>query len=162
MSQPPSELDKLISRASADIARLLKEAHDIGREEVAKEMMALLSPLRNAAAPIGPLYDTSASEGPVTRTKAPPGTVKPAILALIEQSLGVTTEQIISTTGFKENSVRGTLSTLAKEGRIRRSFNQWFVKTNKAPDGEAPTEASKSSDAGGSQPLFRETADHDR
>jgi hypothetical protein len=154
---PIPELDKLASRASADITRALWEAYEIGREDMRRELMALLSPSRNDAPPPGPLYDTNASE---PRAKAPPGTVRPAILSMIELSSGVTTEHIIRTTGFKENSVRGTLSTLAKELRIERRGNEWFVKKIKASDGE-PTEASKSSDSG-LDPLVRETADHDR
>ena len=158
---PILELDKLASRASADLTRLLREAYEIGREDMRRELMALLSPSRNDAPPLGPVYDTNASDPAVPRTKAPPGTVRPAILRLVEQSAGVTTEHIIRTTGFKENSVRGTLSTLAKEDRIERRLNEWFAKKIKAPGGEAPTEASKSSDQG-VQPLLREPADHDR
>jgi hypothetical protein len=152
------ELDKLASQATDYVARLVREAYEMGRQDMRRELMALLSPSRTDEVSTRLHYDTNASE---PRTKAPPGTVKPAILALIQQSPGVTTEHVISTTGFKENSVRGTLSTLAKEDRITRSRNKWFVKTIKAPDGDQPTEASKSSDSG-SEALFRETADHDR
>lgn len=50
--------------------------------------MALLSPSRATGdiAPTDPLHDPNAG---AARTKAPPRTVKPAILNLVEQSLGV-------------------------------------------------------------------------
>jgi hypothetical protein len=50
--------------------------------------MALLSPSRanGDIAPTDPLHDPNAG---AARTKAPPGTVKPAILNLVEQSSGV-------------------------------------------------------------------------
>jgi hypothetical protein len=158
-SQPIPELEKIASRATVDLSRLLREAYEIGREDMRRELMALLSPSRASGdiAPTDPLHDPNAA---VARTKAPPGTVKPAILNLVQQSSGVTTEHIIGTTGFKENSVRGTLSTLAKEDRIERRGNEWIAKKIKASDGE-PTEASKSSDPG-LEPLLRETADHAR
>jgi hypothetical protein len=79
---------------------------------------------------------------------------------MIEQSPGVSTEQILAATGFKENSVRGTLSTLAKEGRIERHLKTWIAKRFEGVAEELAT-PSKSSDSG-SSPLFRETADHDR
>jgi DeoR/GlpR family transcriptional regulator of sugar metabolism len=63
-----------------------------------------------------------------TSTKAPPGTVRPAIVKMIEQSPGVSTEQILAATGFKENSVRGTLSTLHKEGKITRNAQGYWIK----------------------------------
>ena len=165
MANPHSipELDKLTSLATDYVARLLRETYEIGRQDMRRELMALLSPSPNDTAPTRLHY----SGGPhdqtdeVPKTKAPPGTVRPAIIKMIERSSGVSTEQILTATRFKENSVRGTLSTLAKEGRIERRGGEWFVKNIKAPDGETPTEASKSS-VQGAQPLFRETAGHAR
>jgi hypothetical protein len=162
MANPHSipELDKLTSQATDYGARAIRQAYEMGRQDMRRELMALLSPSPNDEAPTRPHYDTNAQDAPVLKTKAPPGTVRPGILRLIEESSGVTTEHILSTTGFKENSVRGTLSTLAKEGKIERRLNEWFVKYIKASDGET-SETARSS-VQGVQPLFRETAVHDR
>jgi hypothetical protein len=59
--------------------------------------------------------------------RATPGTVKPALASIIAtSSVGVTTETIIARTGFKENSVRGTLHSLRTEGKIEKKGNLWF------------------------------------
>jgi hypothetical protein len=95
--------------------------------------MELLAPERSydGIASTGPLPDVSVAR---TSGKAPPGTVKPAILNLIETSSGLLTEQIVKITGFKENSVRGTISALSKEGKIRRNGGgHWIKKSETAP-----------------------------
>jgi Replication protein A C terminal len=155
------ELEKIASRATVDLARLLREAYELGREHMRRELMALLSPSHDAdtIAPVGALPDTNVA---IARTsaKAPPGTVRPAILSMIESSNGVQVAEIIRATGFKENSVRGTVSTLAKEGKIYRNLNGWVAKKLEA-SARLSTEASNGSDSG-PHVLSRETAAHDR
>ena len=148
-------LDKIAARATADIASLIREAYELGREDMRKELLTLLHPAPRQ----GAIHASDIAPAEVT-TKAPPGTVRPAILKMIEQSPGVSTEQILAATGFKENSVRGTLSTLAKEGSIERHLKTCIAKRFEGVAEELAT-PSKSSDSG-SSPLFRETADHDR
>lgn len=122
---PP--LEKLASTATADITRLLREAYEIGREDMRKELLSLLHPSPRQA-----VTDMRLTVAPA---KAPPGTVRPAILNMIEQSSGVSTEQIMTATGFKENSVRGTLSTLHKERKIARNADgQWIAPIKTAAD----------------------------
>ena len=59
--------------------------------------------------------------------RAPVGTVKPAIKVLIENAAnGIRATQIIEKTGFKENSVRGTLAALKAEGFAQRRGERWF------------------------------------
>ena len=99
----------------------------MGREDMRKELLTLLHPsIRQTDTDVPPT---------VAPTKAPPGTVRPAILNMIEQSSGVSTEQIMTATGFKENSVRGTLSTLHKERKIARNAEgQWIAPIKTAAD----------------------------
>jgi predicted Rossmann fold nucleotide-binding protein DprA/Smf involved in DNA uptake len=122
------QLEKLASTATADIARLLKEVYDMGREDMRRELMALLSPERGGAVALVEEVHVPNIANARTSTKAPPGTVRPAILKMIEQSPGVSTDQILAATGFKENSVRGTLSTLHKEGKIARNAQGYWIK----------------------------------
>ena len=57
-----------------------------------------------------------------------PGTVKPGIVNVIRRSGGgMTTEEIIAATGFKPNSVRGTLSALKSGQAIDKSGNRWIL-----------------------------------
>jgi hypothetical protein len=149
-------LDKLAVRATTNIDALILEAYEIGREDMRRELMALLSPSR-ASDHVAPSVFV---DGGVVANKEPPGTVRPAILSMIESSNGIQVAEIIRATGFKENSVRGTVSTLAKEGKIFRNLNGWVAKKHEA-SARLSTEASKSSEAG-PPVLFRETADHDR
>jgi hypothetical protein len=124
-------MENLATKAAADLRRLIDEAYRIGREDMRRELMALLSP-SDGAPNIGPLPGTDVA---IARTsaKAPPGTVRPAIVKMIVESSGVSTEQILAATGFKENSVRGTLSTLHKEGKIARNAQGHWIKKLEAP-----------------------------
>jgi hypothetical protein len=125
-------LDKLAVRATADIASLIREAYELGREDMRRELMALLSrESGDAVALVGEVHVPNIANARVS-TKAPPGTVRPAIVKMIEGSPGVSTEQILTATGFKENSVRGTLSTLHKEGKIARNAQGYWIKSLEA------------------------------
>jgi predicted HTH transcriptional regulator len=127
-----SELDKLASQATDYTARLIREAYEIGRQDMRRELMELLSP--NDGAPTRLHYDSDASDAAAPKkTKAPPGTVRPAIVKMIEESSGVSTDEILTATGFKENSVRGTLSTLKKEGKITHNAQGYWIKRLEAP-----------------------------
>lgn len=60
--------------------------------------------------------------------RATPGTVKPTIARIISAAPdGLTTEDIVKQTGFKENSVRGTLHNLRTEKTIKKRENRWFA-----------------------------------
>jgi hypothetical protein len=99
-----------------------------------RELMALLSPSDTKAPDSSPSPNASVSRSPA---KAAPGTVKPGILRILEES-PLSTEQIIKLTGFKENSVRGTLSTLLKAGEIERDGSLWKKKASISEPMEAP------------------------
>jgi hypothetical protein len=126
-------LEKISSTATAEIARLVREAYELGREDMRRELVALLSPASgDAVTLVGEVHVPNIASAR-TSTKAPPGTVRPAILKMIEQSPSVSTEQILVATGFKENSVRGTLSTLHKEGKIKRNAQGCWIRILEAP-----------------------------
>jgi len=131
-------LENLASRGKDDIARLLEQAYQLGRADMKRELMQLLSPSGGESniALAGRLPDANGSTAR-TSAKAPPGTVKPAILRLVRGSPGLSTEEIIAQTGFKENSVRGTLSSLMKQGLIERRDNHWVRKEIEAPAASA-------------------------
>jgi DNA-binding transcriptional ArsR family regulator len=72
-----------------------------------------------------------ASESATRRATA--GTVKPAILKIIQDSVeGITAADIHERTGFRPNSVRGTLSTLRTEGLIYKKKDLWFAVSSEA------------------------------
>jgi len=135
--RPIPALENLASEAAPHITRLLEKAYTIGRDDMRRELMALLSPSRGSdgIAMTGTVSDANVIVAR-TSTKAPPGTVKPAILHMIENSPPLLTEQIISQTGFKENSVRGTLSALYKGGKIERTSGGLWTKKHKVPSAE--------------------------
>jgi hypothetical protein len=126
-----------------DMQRLLERAYQTGRADMRRELMDLLGNGGTTASP--PPANNSPAR---VSAKVPPGTVKPAILDLIETSNGIRTDTIITTTGFKENSVRGTLSALMAEGKIKRAANGFWVKNAEAP---ANAEASWNPSGSGDQ-----------
>jgi hypothetical protein len=129
---PDSPIENILSRATQDIRKLLIEAYEAGRarerEDIKRELTTFLSRGDTAqiTGTVGPASDT---EG-----RAPIGTVKPGIKALIENaSYGITASEIIEKTGFKENSVRGTLSALRADGIAERRGDLWFLSQRKGP-----------------------------
>jgi hypothetical protein len=125
-------LEKIEAKAASDIGVRLKEAYDLGRDDMRRELMVVLgAPVSTTGGSLG------ANDVRRTDAKAPPGTVRPVILAMIKRADGLLTEQILKETGFKENSVRGTLSTLQKQGEIERAAGRWIEKSKGAPAGTA-------------------------
>jgi hypothetical protein len=118
-------LAKLADSAAANTASLIREAYEMGREDMRKELLTLLYPSRPQGADASKIVAHDADNA--RATKAPPGTVRPAILKLIEEGSGVSTERILAETGFKENSVRGTLSTLHRERKIARNAEGYWI-----------------------------------
>lgn len=139
-------MDEVQEELRQTVNRLLAETYHIGRsdgEAVARkeagELRAKMLEL------LGGAYEqqriTTEAEAKVEQESAPtggeqqprasrvaPGTVKPELIRRIENSLeGVTTEALIDETGFKPNSVRGTLSTLHITDKvITKLGNKWI------------------------------------
>lgn len=136
---PDSSIDNIISRATQDIYKLLEEAFEAGRNDMRRELLAVLSHPEPSSdiAPRGKLPDLDIAAQNVL-ARAASGTVKPTIKALIENAKnGILTSEIIEKTGFKENSVRGTLSTLKADGFADRRGDLWFLSKRKGSPAEA-------------------------
>ncbi|EJJ24617.1 hypothetical protein [Rhizobium sp. CF142] len=105
------------------------EGFDAGFIAAQKEIMAMISGIgkHRSAEKIENRQiqneETDSDDG-----RAAPGTVKPAILKLIqEHPEGLSKSQIVMMTGIKPNSVRGTLWSLNKEGHIKKSGRDLWV-----------------------------------
>lgn len=140
-----SPIETILSRATQDLRELLEEAFEAGRakerEDIRRQLAAYLGP-GEAPSEVTPSGDTreldnfTASQrvAPSILARAQPGTVKPAIEALIEKATnGISTSEIIEKTGFKENSIRGTLSALKADGFTERRGVLWFLSRKKSP-----------------------------
>jgi hypothetical protein len=75
-----------------------------------------------APAPKAHIVARGVKKAPVTRTKG----VKDAIVTLL-QSGHLTTSRILTETGFKANSVNGTLMTMKKNGLVQQDENKAWV-----------------------------------
>jgi len=130
----------------ADMARLVHEAHELGRADGAAPFGRLRAKLKaNLAAILDSeseltnerlnpqnerilsLSDSRDHGSDVGVERAPMGTVKPAIVRLINETpAGLTQDEIIERTGFKSNSVRGTLYSIVNEGLVQRKSGRFF------------------------------------
>jgi hypothetical protein len=123
---PDSQIKDIHSRAMQDVRKLLEEAFEAGRADMRREMLALLSD-NSRQTFYRPTVTLTGSDADLEVGRAPSGTVKPAIKELIEKAPnGILASDIIEKTGFKENSVRGTLSALKAEGFAERRGELWF------------------------------------
>lgn len=151
------DISEIIKDGGAALERLLREAFDAGVEHGREGLRAQLARLLNTTPPqpsfLGSAtneYDREPPGNPINVTpetvaraaqhvmkRALPGTVKPTILKMIDDDhlFGISTEQLIERTGFKPNSVRGTVSTLQAEGLIEKFGTQWHS-VKKAPDAD--------------------------
>jgi hypothetical protein len=119
----------------SDILGLVHEAHEIGKDEGAAVMRANLAAFLQVGAHDRPTTDNNGSATGTTagastdsqKDKAQKGTVKPGIVKLINDTpAGLTQDEIIERTGFKSNSVRGTLYTILTEGLVQRRSGRYF------------------------------------
>lgn len=123
-------ISDIIKDGGSKLEALLREAFEAGvvagRDDVRRQLEGFFT----APVSLGvSRTSTAISVGATTAHRAAPGTVKPTILHSVAESNldGVTTEGLIVMTGFKPNSVRGTVSTLQSEGSIRRIGDRWFA-----------------------------------
>ena len=134
---PDSPIENIRSRATQDVLKLLEEAFEAGRADMKRELETFLSRGDTAlfTGAVGPAADTE--------VRAPSGTVKPAIKRLIEKAPnGIRASDIIERTGFKDNSVRGTLATLRAEGFAERHGELWVLSQRKGSLGGETSEPS--------------------
>jgi hypothetical protein len=131
-------IENILSRATQDVRKLLEAAFEAGRMDMKRELETFLSRSDTA------LFTGTVGPAPDIESRAPSGTVKPGIKALIENaSNGITASEIVEKTGFKENSVRGTLSALKADGFAERRGELWFMSQEKSPPALASEPSSK-------------------
>ena len=138
-----SAIDEIIELATQDFRKRLQDVVESirakDRSEMERRLMAAFSaePQRSDT----PHHGHPHERGIVQTTRGDrvaPGTVKPTIMRLIEESsgLGISTNEIINKTGFKENSVRATLTTLGNDGFAERRGDRW-IKRDEAPSNKS-------------------------
>lgn len=157
--QMASELDAIVLDATSALRPLLERAFEagraVGRREATTELRARLSDA------IGPIMSQNeilelARQGdgagvsvfdsmPTNQasSRAAPGTVRPAILALVQSHpQGIRREDIERLSGVKGNSVRGTLYNLQKDGFVMRRGRHWLA----APQKNEPVDVKSAAD----------------
>ena len=128
-------LENIISDSMSAHRHLLQEAFDagrnIGREEAAAYLRAQIDGVLSSNH--GALEDATKSVTKPTVAADPDkravaGSVRPTILRMIISSAntGLTQDEIAKETGFKFNSVRGTLWALGRDGVAVKRDNRWF------------------------------------
>ncbi|WP_175577888.1 helix-turn-helix domain-containing protein [Mongoliimonas terrestris] len=114
---------------------LLAEAYErgraVGRAEAEAELKERLASLFGGnmvpAAPTVAQAIASSEHNTTADGRLAPGTVKPRVHAVImEHPEGMRIEDIALLTGFKTNSVRGTLYALKEEGYAEKRGLYWF------------------------------------
>ena len=134
-------IEAILSRSLAALRGVIKDAYNAGREDMRRELMALLSASIERS-DVVPKEEPPGANIAAQRSaaRATPGTVKPTLLEMIAEATGlgtgVSTADLVRQTNFKENSVRGTLSTLRSEGKIEQRSDLWFIKSE-APSNES-------------------------
>lgn len=129
----------------ADMARVLRplleaaiaDAKDEAKLQAAAEFKAKLAAVfdNDKVAPRSePVTSPKIAAAPsslvreVRKSRATSGTVKPTIARLLhDRPGGITMRQVTEETGFKYNSVRGTLWLLKKEGQAANRDEKWFA-----------------------------------
>lgn len=144
----PRTIDQIKTDAGKSLEQLLTEAFEAGRVVGREESAAEFREFRNKLAHI--LDAEPVQAGPIAMEhqaggRATPGSVKPAILNLIIANPGLSQDEIQQKTGFKPNSVRGTLWTLsAQDKAIHKVSGYWYPGPEKeepagTPSQDAPT-----------------------
>lgn len=112
---------------------LYEAGRQTGRQEAAAEFKAKLAGLLDieGKSEIPDKASAMAVAKSTTHTRATPGSVKPAILKLVQDNDGMTSVEIQMASGIKYNSVRGTLWQLAQEREIEKRGNKWFASSQK-------------------------------
>ena len=124
-------LDEILLRGTDELRALLETAFEAGRtseREAMKRRMEQFFENVNHWTEVHNKIVPPKPEQPRPEGRAPLGSVKPAIKSLIEKAEGgISAGDIVKQTGFKENSVRGTLSALKTERFAPRNGELWFA-----------------------------------
>ena len=147
------EFNDIISASIEAIRPLLREAYESGRAVGQAEASgALREKINNLL-----LSDIGKPDDPPEPSRLAPhygkraaqGSVKPRIVRILEDSsVGLEMGHICQLTGFKPNSVKGTLWSLSKEGVAVKRNGRWFH-VAKDSDGIAQEEKPPPLEGGG-------------
>ena len=119
--------DAIFQAYNAGLSEGRREAEELRAKMAAILGTPMMSPGEIATVSVGDMAIASDQLEASVVPRVTPGTVKPGILKIIHETpSGITTKDIIARTGFKPNSVRGTLSTLATENAIAKQGDLWF------------------------------------
>jgi hypothetical protein len=147
-------LDSIIAASAEALRPLLQEAFEagrgVGRGEAAADLKAKIVGLlsiadQSATTDTEELIITPDLAAVASNGRAAQGSVKPTIARMIVDGAqaGVTSEEITTRTGFKPNTVRGTLWTLGNEGLAVKRGGRWYpvdgdqLALDRVPEGEA-------------------------
>lgn len=165
------DIEDMVASVALVMRATLKRAFDdgktVGRREAYKEIgqkllaegdadaIASLPPTLLKDAPTAPQPEAEVNEN----DRAVPGSVKPRILSfLAKKETGAPTSEIVTATGIKENTVRGTLRTLKLDKQVHKIGGTWMKVSDgpweKLSDGHDPTSvrSDDGSNAGTSEP----------
>lgn len=151
MSEATKSLSDIIAASGSAFRDLVTEAYESGHEagqaaghksgyeagyrDAMSRVLAKIQEVASAdSAGASETVAPDASDSGEAEGRATPGTVKPAIEKLVLESSGLTMQEIVERTGFKYNSVRGTLYTLKSEGIVDKWGEQWFPAKKEGPD----------------------------
>jgi hypothetical protein len=132
----PEDMDRLLVDLLAGVEEAAKKFYTAGLNEGRKlataEMAVKLSNVIGGVIPPSPpdakMQPAGLSSQEDRRKRAPQGTIKPALLkALTDYQAGLSSSDLVALTGFKENTVRGTLRQLLIEGAVEKRGQFWAV-----------------------------------
>jgi len=127
-------LESIIADAAESQRRLLEEAFEagraVGRQEAATDLRAKIDGVLSQGEPAPMATFVKPSIG--NDKRAVSGSVRPTIERMIidHASTGLTLDEIEKATGFKHNSIRGTLWTLGNQGIAHKFHGRWFPKAS--------------------------------
>jgi hypothetical protein len=133
-------LDSIIAASAEALRPLLREAFEAGRAEASADLKAKIADLLSVGQSTPSSIPSPGRAAPVySNGRAAQGSIKPMIAKIIVESTtdGLTPGEITHRTGFKPNTVRGTIWTLGQEGAIVKRGNRWY--SSSLPD-ELPDE----------------------
>jgi hypothetical protein len=136
-SADPKELTDIMADTAEGFEAVLRRAFEAGRihgrRQAARAFRERLMRVVDPDLEEEGLAPDAQSSGAPTAVEQPsgaravPGSVKPAVERTVRDNPGLTTEQIQARTGFKINSVRGTLWALsAQDKTIEKREGRWF------------------------------------
>lgn len=143
------DITQIFDRAASTIRAMLFDAYEagrqIGRKEAAAEFKAKIADfLEQEPKAKHVVVSVTGVSAEAQTSRAAPGSVKPAIMKLVQDSGGMSLRDIEQATGFKYNSVRGTLWQLQQEDKIVKDGDIYRAVSQKnepagTPSKDAPT-----------------------